>query len=393
MPASSVARRPTLSGFEDVPPASADDLTGTELLGRYRVEAKLACGGTSAVYRGVHESLGRVVAIKLMHRDVSQRPEMRKRLLEEGRAMCRIGHENIAEVTDFGVTLSGDMVLVMEYLDGETLDTLVEREGPLPWSRARAIALQICAAAEAAHSAGVIHRDLTLANCIRVSRAATEDFIKVIDFGIACPREGRPTAALGPRLTSYTEIFGTPEFMPPEQARSARLADVRSDVYAIGVQLYALVTGQVPFRGPTAMDTLVMQIHETPVPPSQLVSQLSPAVDHLILRAMAKDPDERYQSVAALMADLRELSEADTVVDDAPAVDESTPTDHDDVESTSPPAAPRRFPSRGLVAALAAALLAIGYAAAFPDQAAEHTSTTWRALDDAMVRGLELLDP
>ncbi|HET6585606.1 MAG TPA: serine/threonine-protein kinase [Nannocystaceae bacterium] len=361
---------------------------GTLLLGRYMVEAKLAQGGTSAVYRGVHESLGRTVAIKVMHRDISRRPDMAKRLLQEGRAMCRIRHENIADVTDFGATLNGDMVLVMEYLEGETLDMLVEREGALPWRRARAIALQICAGTEAAHLAGVIHRDLTLANCMRVPRAG-DDFVKLIDFGIACPRDDRPAVVDGPRLTSYTEIFGTPEFMPPEQARSARLADVRSDIYAIGVQLYALVTGRVPFQGPTAMDTLVMQMHDTPVAPSQLVPQLSAAVDRVILRAMAKDPGERYQSIAELVADLREISEVDAVVvedstasDDRRHVDAAIESDRDD--------APSRPPSRGLLAMLATALLAIGYLAGFPQHAADSTQLTLRALDDALSRGLEL---
>jgi serine/threonine-protein kinase len=284
-----------------------DPLVGTTLLGRYRIQAKLGEGGTSVVYRGVHVSLDRTVAIKVMRAEILQVEGMAARLLQEGKAACRIRNEHVADVTDFGVTHDGQMVLVMEYLEGETLDRLVDREGALPWVRARAIALQICAAVRAAHDAGVIHRDLTLGNCFRLTRNGNRDYIKVIDFGIARAIGGHAARPVLPRLTGRTEIFGTPEFMAPEQARSAWLADARSDVYAVGVQLYALVTGRLPLQAGTPVDTLAMQLRDEPVPPSQLVRSLPRELDRVLLRALAKDPEERYQSVAELAAALESI--------------------------------------------------------------------------------------
>jgi len=291
-----------------VSPEGADDpMLGRSLLGRYRLEAVLGAGGSSVIYRGVHTTIGRTVAIKMLRPELVRNSETVARFLREGRAACRVRHEHVVEATDFGVTPEGDVFLVMEYLEGEDLAELLEREGPLPWPRARAIALQICEAIDAAHAAGVIHRDITLQNCFRVHRERNPDYVKVIDFGIAKMLDGSsaPTDECG--VTGNAEIFGTPEYMAPEQVRRAIDADARTDVYALGVVLYALVTGRLPVRGATALDTLVKQIYDDIVPPSRIVAGLPAQLEDVIMRALEKDPDARFPGMAELAAALERV--------------------------------------------------------------------------------------
>jgi eukaryotic-like serine/threonine-protein kinase len=281
------------------PSPEIDPKLGTCLLDRYRLEEVLGAGGSSVIYRGVHTTIGRTVAIKMLRPELVRNDETVTRFLREGRAACRIRHEHIVEATDFGVTPDGDVFLVMEYLEGEDLADLIEREGALPWPRALAIALQICEAIDAAHQAGVIHRDITLQNCFRVSRERNPDYVKVIDFGIAkmCDASA-PSDEVG--VTGNAEIFGTPEYMAPEQVRRSIDADARTDIYALGVVLYALVTGRLPLRGATALDTLVRQIYDAVEPPSRVVPGIPEELEAAILRALAKDPDARFQSMAEL---------------------------------------------------------------------------------------------
>ncbi len=359
-----------------------DPLLGTCLLGRYRLEAVLGAGGSSVIYRGVHTTIGRTVAIKMLRPELVRNDETVTRFLREGRAACRIRHEHVVEATDFGVTPEGDVFLVMEYLEGEDLADLIEREGALPWPRARAIALQICEAIEAAHAAGVVHRDITLQNCFRVERERNPDYVKVIDFGIAKMLEPSAPMAEEVGVTGNAEIFGTPEYMAPEQVRRAIDADARTDVYALGVVLYALVTGRLPVRGATALDTLVRQIYEQVEPPSQIVPGIPSELEAAILRALAKDPDDRFQSMVELARALErvpalglvgERTEVITCTPELAADRPVTPlelpslADHD-LRSEAPAerliGGSRRswLGSRGVVAAAACALLAVGAA-------------------------------
>jgi serine/threonine-protein kinase len=297
-----------------------DPMVGTTLQNRYRIEDVLGEGGSSVIYRGVHTTIGRTVAIKMLRPELVRNGETVARFLREGRAACRVRHEHVVEATDFGVTPDGDVFLVMEYLEGEDLASLIEREGLLPWPRARAIALQICEAIDAAHAAGVIHRDISLQNCFRVLRERNPDYVKVIDFGIAKMLESSAAEADEVGVTGNAEIFGTPEYMAPEQVRRTVDADARTDVYALGVVLYALVTGRLPLRGATALDTLVRQIYEDVVPPSQLVGDIPVQLDAAILRALEKDPEARFQSMAELADALENVPAMDLL--DAPAANE-----------------------------------------------------------------------
>jgi serine/threonine protein kinase len=279
-----------------------DDLSGAVLAERYRLIRILGQGGMGNVFLAEHVTTGKPLAVKVLALRWSAQPEYRDRFLREARAATRIGHEHVVEVHDFGETPNGSVFMAMELLQGEELAALVAREAPLPWPRTKSIALQVCRALYAAHEKGVLHRDIKPENCWRMRRGANRDFIKVIDFGIAkiVGDERDPNSS----LTRAGTIFGTPEYMSPEQARG-RPVDARSDVYATGVLIYELVTGQVPFTGETFMDVLTQQVSAEPPPPRTVAPQADIPIEleEVIAKALRKAPEDRYPS-------MRELAEA-----------------------------------------------------------------------------------
>ena len=287
------------AGLPPLPPEP--DLTGTLLLDRYRLLRKLGVGGMGTVYEAEHVTIKKRCAIKILNPEYAHRGELVERFLQEARAASMIAHENVVEITDFGATPTGSVFFVMEMLVGEDLAETIKRDGPLPWSRSAAITLQICRALQAAHDKGIIHRDMKPENCFRIERSGNPDFIKVLDFGIA-KVTGEDTGAA--RLTSTGMIFGTPTYMSPEQAQGMRV-DHRADIYAVGVILYELCTGKVPFYADNFMGILTKHMFEEPPAPSVVAPQadISPEIEAVILKAMQKDRDLRFQT-------LRELSDA-----------------------------------------------------------------------------------
>ena len=277
------------------------DLTGTLLLDRYRLLRKLGVGGMGTVYEAEHVTIKKRCAIKILNPEFTHRSELVERFLQEARAASMIAHENVVEITDFGATPTGSVFFVMEMLVGEDLSETIKREGPLSWSRAAAITLQICRALQAAHEKGIIHRDMKPENCFRIERSGNSDFIKVLDFGIA--KVTGEDGGAG-RLTSTGMIFGTPTYMSPEQAQGMRV-DHRADIYAVGVILYELVTGKVPFYADNFMGILTKHMFEEPPAPSVVApaAGITPEVEAVILKALQKDRDLRFQS-------LRELADA-----------------------------------------------------------------------------------
>jgi serine/threonine-protein kinase len=278
------------------------DLVGTLLLGRYRVIKKLGEGGMGTVYLGEHATIGKKFAVKVLSYEYAHKDDLRERFLQEARAASMISQENVVEITDFGDTPDGSVFFIMEFLQGEDLSDTLKSEGRLPWSRAKAIMLQICRALAAAHDAGIIHRDMKPENCYRIARGSNEDFIKVLDFGIA--KVTSEDEGEGKGLTRTGMIFGTPEYMSPEQAQGAK-PDHRVDVYAVGVILYELLTGEVPFSADTFMGILTKHMFEVPRAPSSLVPQadIPLEVENIILKAMQKDRELRF-------ANMREMAEA-----------------------------------------------------------------------------------
>lgn len=271
------------------------DLVDTVLADRYRVVKKLGEGGMGSVYLAEHTTINKRLAIKVLSPEFSHKQDLVDRFLQEARAASMIDQENVVEITDFGSTPNGSVFFVMEYLNGEDLSDTIKNQGSLPWSRVKPIMLQIVEALKAAHAAGIIHRDMKPENCFRIKRGSNEDFIKVLDFGIAkvTSDEGE-----GKNLTRTGMIFGTPEYMSPEQAKGERV-DHRVDVYALGVILYELLTGKVPFTADTFMGILTKHMFEPPAAPSTVVpdANIPPEVEAIILKALQKDREYRFQSM------------------------------------------------------------------------------------------------
>ena len=210
--------------MSDKPSAAPEpDLTGTVLAGRYRITAKLGAGGMGTVYMAEHTTIHKKFAVKVLAAKLMQRPDLVERFLREAKATSRISQRNVVEISDFGETPHGSVFFAMEYLAGEDLRDLLKREKRLPWSRVSHFGVQICRALEAAHAAGIIHRDMKPDNCFRMTRDGDQDFIKVLDFGIAKIQDE------GKGLTKTGMIFGTAQYMSPEQAR-AQQVDARVDI-------------------------------------------------------------------------------------------------------------------------------------------------------------------
>ena len=282
------------------PPQSAeraDPLIGYTLDGRYRILRRIGEGGMGIVYEAEHAVIEKRVALKVLRDDFSSRPEVVQRFRQEAKSASRIGNEHIVDISDFGETPSGASYFVMEMLDGEDLANLLAREGSLPLARAADIVIQCCKALGAAHAKGIVHRDMKPENIFLVTRDGRPDFVKIVDFGIAKMSDIETPGEPGRKLTKTGMIFGTPEYMSPEQAAGKPL-DHRVDVYALGVILFELLTGRVPFVGDTFMGILTQHMFESP-PPMREVNpnvKVEPAVEGFIARALAKSADERFPS-------------------------------------------------------------------------------------------------
>ncbi len=279
----------------------ADSLIGTILAEKYRIDARLNAGGMGTVYRGTHVLMEKTVAIKVLRPSLAADEKIVARFSREARAASRISHPNALSVTDFGEDDRGHVFLVMEFLSGRTLKQLIRDEGPLPLQRVVDITRQIADALNAAHSQGVVHRDLKSDN-IMLLDTMTGDHAKVLDFGIAKINEpdGIPDAG----LTAPNLVIGTPQYMSPEQCSQEGEIDSRSDIYSLGVILYEMLVGHVPFAGESP--TMVMMKHLQEPVPSVLDERddVPAAVGRVVARAMAKVRDNRYQTASELIEDL-----------------------------------------------------------------------------------------
>ena len=281
------------------PPAAEDPLVGTVVSERYRILRKLGEGGMGAVYQAEHAVIGKRVALKVLFADLSRRAELVARFLQEAKSASRIGHENVIDISDFGQTGQGLVFIAMEFLEGQDLGRALRSERALPWGRARGILMQIAKALRAAHAQGIIHRDMKPENIFLVQREGRPDFVKVLDFGIAKVVSADNNND-GPRLTQTGMIFGTPEYMSPEQAQG-QPPDHRVDVYAVGCIMYHMLTGVVPFHADSFMGILTKHLLEPVVPPRQRRPDLQiPAdVEAVCLRALEKDRDRRWADMDA----------------------------------------------------------------------------------------------
>lgn len=270
--------------------------SGTVLAGKYELVGQIGAGGMGRIYRAVQSPLGVEVCVKTLHQRATVDPQFAARFEREARTTSQIRHPNVVSVYDFGTHTDGSMYLVMEYIQGTSLARLTKKGRPLPAERAVAILAQLCDALSAAHALGVIHRDLKPANIMVVDLADKADHVKVLDFGSALMMESQG----GERLTQMGTVIGTPAYMAPEYILG-RGVDPRVDIYAAGVLLYLLLCGSAPFRGNTQA-IMAQQISVKPEPPSRRnpAAEISPALEQVILRALAKDPAVRFATAAEL---------------------------------------------------------------------------------------------
>jgi tRNA A-37 threonylcarbamoyl transferase component Bud32 len=280
-----------------VPPAPApapEARVGDVIDGRYRIVEHLATGGMASVYRAEHVHNGTPVAIKVLLKEHSDNAEIAARFQREVQAYRRVQHRHVVAAIDFGALGDGCLFMVLEYMRGLDLCEVLYRDKPFSQARSVKIAFEVAQALVPAHAAGVVHRDLKPENIMLTEVNGETDFVKVVDFGIA------KMAARGQQLTALGSVFGTPEYMAPEQARGGTV-DHRSDLYTLGIVLYEMLSGTPPFESDAIGQVIMAQLSKPPPP-------LPPSVDgelaELVMQLLAKDPAERVQSATELVARL-----------------------------------------------------------------------------------------
>jgi serine/threonine protein kinase len=290
------------SDLAEVPPAPAEtaqrpepDLTGSTI-DRYHLLRRLGVGGMGAVYEVEHVQLHKHFALKMLREELSQKELFRRRFLREARAASAVTHPHVVGISDFGETPDGRVFFVMELLEGRDLQDLLDAEGRLSWPRTQEILLQVTAALEAAHRKGVIHRDVKPSNCFLVELPGQSDevFVKVLDFGIAKVSSSLDKSTA--QLTSTQEIFGTIAYMAPEMAMGTN-DDLRSDIYALGVMMYRMLVGELPFSVGNPFQILSQHVNEPPPPPRSKQPSIPEGVEAIVLKAMAKDLNQRFSSM------------------------------------------------------------------------------------------------
>lgn len=271
-------------------------MTGKVLNSRYRLEQLIGTGGMADVYRATDTLLGRTVAVKILHPHYAKDPVFIERFRQEAQAAANLNQPNIVNVFDWGIE-EDVYYIVMEYVEGLDLKDIILRGGPLLPERAVEIAMSISLALDAAHARGIVHRDIKPQNVI-ITR---DNRVMVMDFGIA-------RAAGGSAMTQTGTIMGTPQYISPEQAQG-RTADPRSDLYSLGVVLFEMLTGKVPFDGDNPVAIAYKHVREDPLPPSMLNPDISPELESVVMKSLAKNPENRYQSALEMRADLERCLE------------------------------------------------------------------------------------
>jgi predicted Ser/Thr protein kinase len=302
-----------------VPPP--DPLIGRTLDGRYRIEKVLGEGGMGLVYAARHAMLNKPLAIKVLRPEVSKDVEVMQRFQQEAQSASAIGNHHIIEISDFGTLPDQSTYFVMEFLDGVSLTKAIEMEHPMRAERVIKIAKQLCEALGAAHERSIVHRDLKPDNVYLVKRGSENDFVKVLDFGIA------KVGGASSKLTKAGQVFGTPHYMSPEQCAGANV-DARTDIYALGIILYEMAAGRVPFDADNLMGILTKHMYEKPIAPHEFPPpvEVPPNLEAVIMKCLEKSADVRYQSMAEMRADLESIEAGMTPRAVVDAVDRASAT-------------------------------------------------------------------
>jgi serine/threonine-protein kinase len=286
---------------------------GDVIDGKFRVQRVLGSGGGGVVVCATHLHLDQLVAVKVMRSESADNPTLVSRFLREARAASRLKGTHVARVTDVGMPHHGTPYIVMEYLEGEELGAALRKRGPLPVGEAVLYVAQACDAVAEAHALGIVHRDIKPSNLFVTRRADGKPCIKILDFGISKTVQ---LARVDDELTSAEAVLGTPHYMAPEQLRASRNADQRSDIWALGVVLFTLLTGRRPFRGETMAEIAAATLRDPMPSVREARPDVPPELERVIARCLEKEPERRYQRVEELASALAPFAAAS--FDDAP---------------------------------------------------------------------------
>ncbi len=348
-----------------------DPHVGTVVMGKYAVLTKLGEGGMGRIYEAENASIGRRVALKILNPAFATNEEAGRRFALEARAAAQIGHPNIIDVLDMGRTEEGVPVIVMERLEGEDLLALIGRAAPMRPALAIDIAQQVLGGLGAAHAVGIVHRDLKPENVFLTRKGQRTEFVKILDFGVALFHSA--SDARSSRITRDGSVVGTPAYMSPEQAAGATDVDRRTDVYAVGVLLYEMLAGRLPYDGKSYNEIIVAIASRDPAPLAEVAGWIPSDLAAVVARAMARDPSGRFQTAHELSAALDPFVDAIEIEVPAslpvrPSIPglaiprENAPTMDAPVPLPTPAIGPR--PRRVGLYALAAAVAAAGVVSA-----------------------------
>ncbi len=330
------------------PEDDADQRLGQTVDGRYEIQRILGEGGMGTVYLVRHVSLERAFALKAMRRELASEPDVARRFIQEAKAAAAICHPGVVQITDFGALASGEPYFVMDLAEGRSLGREIRERGALDALRAAAILRQVADALGAAHEAGVIHRDVKPENIVIGPR----DQVKVLDFGLA-------KVVGGSKLTRHGVVFGTPHYMSPEQAAGDPV-DHRSDIYALGVLAFQMLAGRVPFESDTYMGVMTQHLYRSPPRPSEFVPESDGlgVLEPVILRCLAKNPDDRYQNMSEIVLALDGIASVVTPTLPAPVGDSRIPSPGATRSAAASPTAVRA-PVVALVTVLGALIVVV----------------------------------
>lgn len=277
-----------------------DPLIGKVLDGKYKIEYLIGEGGMGNVYKAKHLHIGFPIAVKVLHPSLIKDSTAVERFRREARSARAVNHPNAIQVMDFGITQDNVLYIVMEFIDGVSLQKILEKETILNPQRVEKLMKQICAALESAHSKDIVHRDLKPDNILIINAGTPEETVKVIDFSIAKIKQSLEDL----NLTSDNIAVGTPQYLSPEQAQGLKDIDCRADIYSLGIILYQMFTGEVPFKGKTTAHILLQHIQAKPKSPRLINPTISIELESVILKALDKAANKRQQTTKALAQEL-----------------------------------------------------------------------------------------